>query len=131
MDVVNLVFKRTGEDRVLMFPDASDLFRGCFLRQVSVADAASGKPVEQMEHKALAFLSEAFKGSQLNWPTVDKEAPAILSVLPPQLDIHFQHEGVWHDGQQDGVAAPVRVACVFGTVFVRYTAHPWCGESPG
>ena len=49
-----------------MFPDARDLFGGCLLTHVPVADAASGKPVEEMEHKALAFLNGAFKGSRLN-----------------------------------------------------------------
>ena len=66
MNTAELNFRRLGEGRVLMFPDASNLFWGCFLTQVPVADAASGKPVEQMEPEALAFLIGAFKGSQLN-----------------------------------------------------------------
>ena len=56
-------------------------FWGCFLTQVPVAGAASGKPVEQMEHEALEFLSGAFKGSQRNCPTVDDEAFAVSSAF--------------------------------------------------
>jgi len=69
---VELNVWRPEEGRVLMFPDAGDNLGDCFLRQVPVADAASRKSVEKMEHEALVFLSGAFRGSQLNWPTVDK-----------------------------------------------------------
>ena len=54
-----------------------------------------------MEHEALAFLSGAFKGSQLSWPTVDKEAFAILSafqrvpyLLGDGVDIFCDHRNL-------------------------------------
>ena len=40
----------------------------------------SGIPVVDMAHEPLGFVNGGFKGSQLNWAMVDKEAFAILSV---------------------------------------------------
>ena len=40
----------------------------------------SGIPVMDMAHEPLGFVSGGFKGSQLNWAVVDKEAFVIVSV---------------------------------------------------
>lgn len=40
---------------------------------------ASGVAVEDVHHEPLAFFSGQFKGEQLRWPTVNKEAFAIFS----------------------------------------------------
>ena len=71
---------RKQDFRVLMFPDASDLFWGGFLTQVPEEDLVSGIPVVDIAHEPLGFVSGGFKGSQLNWAVVDKEAFDILSV---------------------------------------------------
>lgn len=34
-----------------------------------------------MGHESLGFVSEAFKGTQLNWPTADKEDYAIVTTF--------------------------------------------------
>ena len=78
-DAVQLNFRKQ-DFRVLMFPDASDLFWGGFLTQVPEEDLVSGIPVVDMSHEPLGFVSEGFKGSQLHWAVVDKEAFTILSV---------------------------------------------------
>ena len=78
-DAVQLNFRKQ-DFRVLMFPDASDLFWGGFLTQVPEEDLVSGIPVVDMAHEPLGIVSGGFKGSQLNWAVVDKEAFAILSV---------------------------------------------------
>ena len=78
-DAVQLNFRRQ-DFRVLMFPDSSDLFCGGFLTQSPVEDLVSGIPVVYMAHEPLGFVSGGFKGSQLNWYVVGKEACAILSV---------------------------------------------------
>ena len=76
-----LSFWRPEACRVLMFPDASDLFWGCCLTQVPKEELVQDLGVVDMSHEPLAFLSGAFRGSQLCWPTVDKESFAILSAF--------------------------------------------------
>ena len=71
---------RKQDFRVLMFPDASDLFWEGFLKQVPEEDLVNGIPVMDMAHEPLGFVSGGFKRSQLNWAVVDKEAFVILSV---------------------------------------------------
>ena len=78
-NAVQLNFRKQ-DIRVLMFPDVSDLFWGGFLTQVLEEDLVSGILVVDMDHEPLGFVSGGFKGSQLNWTVVDKEAFAILSV---------------------------------------------------
>ena len=63
---------------MLTFPDASDLLWGCCLTQVPKEVLVAGLSFMDMSHEPLAFLSGVFRGSQLCWPTVDKESFAIL-----------------------------------------------------
>ena len=81
MNAVDLSFRRPDDCRVLMFPDASDLFWGCCLTQVPKEELVAGLSFMDMSHEPLAFLSGVFRGSQLCWPTVDKESFAILSAF--------------------------------------------------
>ena len=79
-DAVQLNFGKQGFC-VIMFLDATDRFWGGFLAQVPEEDLVSGIPVVNMTHMNLwGFASRRFKGSQLDWTVVDKEACAILSV---------------------------------------------------
>lgn len=57
--------------KVLMVPDASDMFCGCCPTQVDVEIYTEGRPVEQILPEPLGFVRGAFKGAQLNWPTLD------------------------------------------------------------
>ena len=79
-DIVQLSYPKPGW-RVLMFPDASDLFWGCCVTQVCDEVYARGGPIAEMRHEPLGFVSGAFKGAQLNWPTVDKEGYAIVATF--------------------------------------------------
>ena len=81
MNAVELSFRRPDDCRVLMFPDASDLFWGCCLTQVPKEELVAGLSFMDMSHEPLTFLSGVFRGSQLCWPTVDKESFAILSAF--------------------------------------------------
>ena len=81
MDAVELSFRRPDDCRVLMFPDASDRFGGCCLTQMPKEELVAGLPFMDMSHEPLAFLSGVFRGSQLCWPSVDKEFFAILSAF--------------------------------------------------
>ena len=81
MNAVELSFRRPGDCRVLMFPDASDLFWGCCLTQVPKEKLVAGLSFMDMSHEPLAFLSGVFRGSQLCWPTVHKKSFAILSAF--------------------------------------------------
>ena len=81
MNAVELSVRRPDDCRGLMFPDASDLFRGCCLKQVPNEELVAGLSFMDMRHVSLAFLSDVFRGLQLCWPTVDKENFAILSAF--------------------------------------------------
>ena len=72
----------TGNCSVMVFTDASDLHRGGVITQVPDDDLSAhhGDPAK-MRHEPLAFLRESFRGSQLRWPTLDKEASAIITEL--------------------------------------------------
>ena len=37
--------------------------------------------MENMTHEPLGFVSGSFKGAQLNWPTVEEEAFAVVSTF--------------------------------------------------
>ncbi|CAN0569674.1 unnamed protein product, partial [Laminaria digitata] len=66
---------------IMVFTDASDLHWGGIITQVPDEDLSvhHGDPAK-MRHEPLAFLSGSFRGSQLRWPTLDKEASAIVEV---------------------------------------------------
>ena len=81
MNAIELSFRRLDDCRVLMFPDTIDLFLGCCLTQVPKEELVAGLSFIGMSDEPLAFLSGVFLGSQLCWPTVDKESFAILSAF--------------------------------------------------
>lgn len=76
-ELVQLSYLKT-RWRGLVFPDASDLFGGYCVTQVSAAEKYSGMWFDQMQHGPLVFVSGAFRGSKLNWPKVEKEGFAIV-----------------------------------------------------
>ena len=81
MNAVELSFRRPDDCRVLMFPDASDLFWGCCFTQVPKVELVAGLSFMDMSLEPLAFLSGVFGGSQLCWPRVDRKCFAIMSAF--------------------------------------------------
>ena len=67
--------------QVLMFPDSSECHWASFVTQVPDAEMDQNLLVEDMTHEPLVFLSGTFKGSQMRWATIDKEAFAIVSTF--------------------------------------------------
>ena len=63
-DTVHLNFRKQNF-RVLLFPNASDLFCGGFLTQVPEEDLVSGIPVVDMSHEPLDLSAEGSKGLSL------------------------------------------------------------------
>ena len=57
MNAVELSFRRPDDCRVLMFPDASDLFWGCCLTQVPIEELGAELSFMGRSHEPLAFLS--------------------------------------------------------------------------
>ena len=57
------------------------MFWGSCVTQVPSEELERDVSVEEMHHEPLGFLSGVFKGSQLRWPTVDKEAFAVVSTF--------------------------------------------------
>lgn len=64
------------EYKVCVFTDASDYFWSAFVTQIPPEDES--KPFAEQRHELLACLSHAFRGAQLRWAMVDKEAYAIV-----------------------------------------------------
>ena len=81
MNAVELSFRRPDVCRVLMFPDASDLFWGCCLTEMPKEELVAGLYFMTMSHELLAFLNCVLRGSQLCWPATGKESFAILSAF--------------------------------------------------
>ena len=81
INAVELSFRWPDDCRVLMFPDASDLFWGCCLAQVPKEELVPELSFMDMSHEPLAFLSGVLRGSQLCWTTVDEKSFAILSAF--------------------------------------------------
>ena len=67
--------------KVLMLPDANGLFWGSFLTQMSPVDFASERMLERCHHEPLELLSGLFKGFQMRWSTIDKEAFVVASTF--------------------------------------------------
>ena len=63
-DTVQLNFRKQ-DFRVLLFPDASDLFYGGCLTQVPEEDLVSGIPVVDMPYEPLGLSAEGSKGLSL------------------------------------------------------------------
>ncbi|OWY97227.1 Retrotransposon protein, Ty3-gypsy subclass, partial [Phytophthora megakarya] len=61
---------------VCLFCDASQDSWGAICTQVTESDLS--KPLHEQDHRPLAFLSGRFTGAQLRWPTIEKEAYAIV-----------------------------------------------------
>ena len=79
INAVELSFRRPDDCRMLMFPDASDLFWGCCLTQVPKEELVGS--MDMMSHEPLAFLSGVLRRSQLCGLKVDKQSFAILSAF--------------------------------------------------
>ena len=61
MNAEELSFRRPNDCRVLVFPDASDLFWGCCLTQVPKKELVAGLSPMDMSHEPLAFPSGVFR----------------------------------------------------------------------
>ena len=70
-----------------LFSDASDLHWGLVLTQIDPKELK--KSVKYQKHEPLAFLSGSFKGSELNWSIIEKEAwPIVKACIRLK---HFLH----------------------------------------
>ena len=78
------------EKTVCVFTDASKHFWGAVVMQIPKEDEA--KPIGEQVHQMLAMLSHAFKGSQLRWAIVEKEAYALVTTCI-RLDYLLLREG--------------------------------------
>lgn len=74
---VTLKYPKKGR-KLLMFPDASNLYWRCLLAQVLPTDFPSGKAAKTMHHEPLEFLDGLFKRAQGRWPARDKEGYFIV-----------------------------------------------------
>ncbi|CAM9761791.1 unnamed protein product, partial [Sphacelaria rigidula] len=72
-DAVTLLHPRSN-CQVSMFPDTFECHWGSFVTQVHGAEMQQRLPVEDMTHEPLAFLSGDFKGSQMRWKYVVRQA---------------------------------------------------------
>jgi hypothetical protein len=79
--------------RICVFTDASDLFWGAIVTQIPPEDLTL--PLSEQRHEPLAFLSSAFKGAQLNWATVEKEAFSIVETCV-RLEYMLLRQGGFH-----------------------------------
>ncbi|KAH9099082.1 hypothetical protein LEN26_016366 [Aphanomyces euteiches] len=61
---------------VCLYTDASDGFWGTICTQVPPGDL--DLPIEEQRHEPLAFLSGSFTAASIRWPTVEKEAFAVV-----------------------------------------------------
>lgn len=61
---------------VVLVADASLDHWGSVLTQLPLEDA--NKPLAEQRHQPLAFLSGHFRGSSHRWPTIEKEAFALM-----------------------------------------------------
>ena len=61
MNAFELSFQRPDDCRVLMFPDANDLFWGCCLTQLPKEELVAALSFMDMTHELLAFLSGVFR----------------------------------------------------------------------
>lgn len=116
----NTVRAHPDPDKVaLVFPDASDLYWGCMISQVS-PDQLS-RPVEEMDMEPLAFCSGAFVKHELARATVDKEGDAIhrgmnqneyALVSAKKVVIYCDHRNLAylfsHDPAHPGMTKPMR-----------------------
>ena len=72
-------FRQDSEWSTCLFTDASDRYWGVVLTQCPKVNLA--EPIKQQKHEPLAFLSGSFKGSQLRWSVIVKEAYPIIHSL--------------------------------------------------
>lgn len=66
---------------VLVFPYANDLICRSCMTQVLTGELEQNVLVEDMHHESLGLSSGAFKKSQLQGPTVEKQAFAVVSTF--------------------------------------------------
>jgi len=77
---------------ISLYSDASADFWGSVETQIPSEDA--GKPLEDQRHAPLAFLSGKFVGASSQWPTVEKEAYAIIESCKRLEYLLLRPEGV-------------------------------------
>ncbi|GMG14688.1 unnamed protein product [Phytophthora fragariaefolia] len=78
---------------VALFTDASQDFWSAVCTQVEESELE--KPVDKQNHRPLAFLSGRFTGAQLRWPTIEKEAYAIIEAVK-RLEYLLLRPGGFH-----------------------------------
>ena len=78
------------EKMTCVFTDASEDFWGAIVTQIPKEDVA--KPIDEQAHELLAFVSHCFKGSQLRWAIIEKEAYAIVATCV-RLDYLLLRQG--------------------------------------
>lgn len=62
-------------------PGRQRSFAGWSVTQACARGHEHGGPVRWMRHEPLGLVSGAFKGAQLNWPTVSKEGNVIVATF--------------------------------------------------
>jgi hypothetical protein len=78
MDSMTLAFPDP-DKRICVLADASDRFYAGLLTQID--EEKLGLPMEDQDHRPLAFLSGEFKGAQLRWTVPEKEGFAIVDTV--------------------------------------------------
>ncbi|ETV69828.1 hypothetical protein H257_14451 [Aphanomyces astaci] len=81
---------------ICLYIDASDTHWGAACTQIPPEDLEL--PVEQQRHEPLAFLSGGFDGASARWPTVEKEAFAIVESCKPLAANGWKYVLVVKDG---------------------------------
>ena len=84
------------ESRVFLFSDASPLFYACMVTQVF--NWIEGKEIWEQEHQIVACLSGQFKGSELRWRMIEKEAyPVIVALEQWHYLLHARGFHIYND----------------------------------
>ena len=130
MNAVEMSLRRPDDCRVLMFPDASDLYWGHCLTQVPKEELLERLSFMDLSHEPLAFLSGAFRGQGTLRNSECFAARAVLAVgwlehflRLSQLGVHRQPAIVWRDVRQGCVAMLRRVVCMHEPVQLCDPAH--------
>ena len=82
------------QNQINVFTDASDLYYGGMLTQTDPAQ--QDLPITDRDHRPIGFFSGAFRGSMLNWSTLDKEAFAIISCIEAYSSILYSTTFPFH-----------------------------------
>jgi len=79
------------DQRTCVFTDASDTHWAGIVTQTKEEELL--KPMAEQQHTPLAFVSGAFRGSQLNWPTIEKEGFAVYQTCERCEHLLYSHHG--------------------------------------